>query len=171
MKKILLYGFLLASLLLSSLTLPGFAAPAGGTIGPDLEDFPAGVSPLTGLPVSDPSNLSLPAVLVSLANFPPTVRPQTGLSFAPQVYEIYITEGMTRFLTVFYGELPRTYTAPIGDQPVSTELPKGSGPLLGNRVWLDENNDGLQNPWEPGIGGVKVDLEQPNGALVASTTT
>ncbi len=171
MKKILFFGFVLASLLLSSFTWAGTAAPAGGTMGPDLEDFPTGVSPLTGQAVSDPANLSLPAVLVSLANFPPSVRPQTGLSFAPQVYEVYITEGMTRLLTVFYGELPRTFTAPTGDQPVASGVPKGSGPLLGNRVWLDENGNGLQDAWEVGVGGVKVDLEQPNGALVASTTT
>lgn len=171
MKKILFVGFVLVSLLLSSFTWPGTTSPAGGMLGPNLEDFPPGVSPLTGQAVSDPANLSLPAVLVSLANFPPSVRPQTGLSFAPQVYEIYITEGMTRFLTVFYGELPRTVTAPTGGKPVASSTPPGNGPLLGNRVWLDENSNGLQDAWEVGVGGVQVDLEQANGTLVASTTT
>src|SRR5574340_13045 len=89
---------------------PTPAAPAG-QLGPNLTDFPTGVNPLTGLPVTDPASLTRPAVLVSLSNFPPSVRPQTGLSFAPQVYEIYITEGMTRFLTVFYGDLPASSTA------------------------------------------------------------
>src|SRR5574340_849271 len=89
---------------------PPPAAPAG-QLGPNQDDFPAGVNPLTGLPVADPASLTLPAVLVSLSNFPPSVRPQTGLSYAPQVYEIYITEGMTRFLAVFYGDLPASSTA------------------------------------------------------------
>src|SRR5574340_1529419 len=90
---------------------PPPAAPAG-QLGPNQDDFPTGVNPLTGLPVTAPASLSRPAVLVSLSNFPPSVRPQTGLSFAPQVYEIYITEGMTRFLTVFYGDLPQSPAAP-----------------------------------------------------------
>lgn len=171
MKRILVISLVVVSLILSSFSLKAASAAEGSTLGPNLEDFPAGVSPLTGLPVSEPENLSLPAVLVSLANFPPSVRPQTGLSFAPQVYEIYISEGMTRLLTVFYGELPRSYAAPTGDQPVSSGGVQGSGALLGNRVWLDENENGLQDSWEPGIGGVKVDLEQPDGKLVASLTT
>src|SRR3989304_6080539 len=85
---------------------PTPAAQVSGQLGPNLNQFPAGVNPLTGLPGATADNLDLPAVLVSLANFPPSARPLTGLSFAPQVYEIYITEGMTRFLTVFYGDFP-----------------------------------------------------------------
>src|SRR6187549_155304 len=52
-------------------------------VGPDPEDVPAGYNPLTGLPVSDPSTLDLPAVLISITNFPPSARPQAGLSFSP----------------------------------------------------------------------------------------
>jgi len=48
--------------------------------GPELEDFPTGYNPLTGLPVQDPSMLNLPAVLVSISNMPVTARPQAGLS-------------------------------------------------------------------------------------------
>jgi hypothetical protein len=80
-------------------------------LGPDPEDFPQGINPLTGLPASDPAFLDIPAVLVSITNFPASARPQAGLSFSPFVFEIYISEGMTRFLTVFYGEYPK-----VGDQ-------------------------------------------------------
>lgn len=76
-------------------------------VGPDIENVPEGYNPLTGLPVSDPSNLKLPAVLVSITNFPPSARPQAGLSFSPWVYEIYIAEGMTRYLAAFYGDFPK----------------------------------------------------------------
>ena len=48
----------------------------------------------------------MPAVLISISHFPATARPQAGLSFAPFVYEFYITEGATRFLAVFHGEWP-----------------------------------------------------------------
>ena len=35
---------------------------------------------------------------------------------------------------------------------------------LGNRVWFDTNNDGLLNNAEVGVGGVRVELFQDNGA-------
>jgi hypothetical protein len=70
------------------------ATPAGG---------PA-INPLTGLPVDDPSLLQLSPVLVSVSNFPVSVRPVSGLSFAPHVFEITIGEGMTRFLAVYYAD-------------------------------------------------------------------
>jgi len=74
-------------------------------IGP--ENFPEGVNPLTGLEVQNPANLSLPPALVSITNFPVSSRPQAGLSFSPFVFEIYIGEGMTRFLAMFYGDYPQ----------------------------------------------------------------
>ena len=73
-------------------------------VGPDT--FPAGVNPLTGLPVKNPDALKIPPALVSITNFPPSARPQAGLSFSPVVYEMYIGEGTSRFLAVFYGDYP-----------------------------------------------------------------
>ena len=61
------------------------------------------INPLTGLPVENPSLLGLSPILVSVSNFPVSVRPQSGLSFAPHVYEITIGDGETRFLAVYYG--------------------------------------------------------------------
>jgi Protein of unknown function (DUF3048) C-terminal domain/Protein of unknown function (DUF3048) N-terminal domain len=76
-----------------------------GPIGP--ENFPAGINPLTGLPVNSPDNLVLPPALVSITNWPPAAREQqAGLSFSPFVYELYIGEGMSRFLAMFYGDFP-----------------------------------------------------------------
>lgn len=68
--------------------------------------YPPGVNPLTGLPVNNPENLSLPPALVSITNWPVAARPQAGLSFSPFVFELYIGEGMSRFLGVFYGDYP-----------------------------------------------------------------
>ncbi len=42
---------------------------------------------------------------------------------------------------------------------------------LGDRVWFDENNDGVQTPGERGIAGVKVELLDMGGRLIASATT
>ena len=46
-----------------------------------------------------------------------------------------------------------------------------TGKAIGNFVWLDENSDGYQDPGEPGIPNVKVNLYDSTGALVASTWT
>lgn len=64
------------------------------------------ISPLTGLPVQDAASLNYAPALVSITNFPVTARPQAGLSFSPFVFEMYIGEGMTRFLALFHGDYP-----------------------------------------------------------------
>ena len=81
---------------------PSAAAQA---LGPNA--FPDGVNPLTGLRVEDRAKLELAPALVSVTNFPVSARPQAGLSFSPFVYEMYVGEGMTRFLAVFYGDYPQ----------------------------------------------------------------
>lgn len=154
-------------------------APAGKTIGPNLDQFPAGVSPLTGLPVSDPDSLKLPAVLVSLANFPPSARPLTGLSFAPQVYEIYITEGMTRFLTVFYGDLPTAQsiaarTTPAAEPAEARQAQGAASPTA--QPTQPALIGAFENPGD-GLAGVRSGREAyvpivnafPNGCLVAAS--
>ena len=128
-------------------------------------------NPLTGLPVADPSLLELPAVLVSISHFPVTARPQAGLSFAPYVFEFYITEGATRFLTTFYGEFPAPEVPVAGNCEVRREIFTQTGIILGNQVWLDSNGNGRHEVWEHGIGGVCVNLYDANGMLIQQTTT
>ena len=84
----------------------------------------SGLNPLTGLPVQNPANLLLPPALVSVTNFPPTSRPQAGLSFSPIVFELYIGEGMTRYLALFYGDYPQA-ALPAGSGDVQSELTAG----------------------------------------------
>ena len=140
--------------------------------GPEAEDFPAKINPLTGREVSDPALLKLPAVLVSISNMPVTARPQAGPGFAPWVYELYIGEGTTRFLNVFYGDYPRAVPNVSGGCEVRQEISHPTGDWIGNRVWLDENENGQQDAWEAGIGGVCVRLlNGTNREIVAETTT
>lgn len=61
------------------------------------------INPLTGLPVDNPENLLFSPILVSVSNFPVSVRPHSGLSFAPHVFEMTIGDGETRFLAIYYG--------------------------------------------------------------------
>lgn len=140
--------------------------------GPEAEAFAPGVNPLTGLPVLDPTLLELPAVLVSISNSPATARPQAGTGFAPWIFELFIGTGATRFMGVFYGEIPRRIPNLSGNCPVNeTIFQPGEAAWVGNRVWLDENADGIQNAWEVGIGGTCVTLLDAEGNVIANTST
>jgi hypothetical protein len=154
---------------IESLDLPG-STP---TPQPTVEPTPASkeLNPLTGLPVTDPSLLHLPALLVSISHFPVTARPQAGLSFAPYVFEIYITEGATRFLATFYGEFPAPEAPVTGGCEVRGEIFTQTDSIVGNLVWFDANEDGMQDAWERGAGGVCVNLYDADGTLLQQTTT
>ncbi len=149
--------------------LPSQSSPIPATAEPTpyIEVF----NPLTGLPVEDPSLLQIPAALVSISHFPVTARPQAGLSFAPYVFEIYITEGATRFLTTFYGRVPEPEVPLTGNCEVRREIFTQTNLLIGNRIWHDKNENGIQEAWEKGIGGVCVNLYDSNDQLLQQTTT
>jgi hypothetical protein len=66
--------------------------------------FPAGVDPLTGLPVADAGLLERRPIVVKVENLPREHRPQFGLTSADIVYEYYTEEGTTRFAAVYYGQ-------------------------------------------------------------------
>jgi hypothetical protein len=140
-------------------------------LGPNQTDFPPGINPLTGLEVHDPSLLGLPAVLVSISNMPVTARPQAGLAFAPWIFEFYIGEGSTRFMGVFYGDNLREIPNVTGGCKIRNEIIEPEGNWIGNRVWLDENANGVQESWEAGVGGVCVRLLDGTSRDVLSETT
>jgi SdrD B-like domain/Protein of unknown function (DUF3048) C-terminal domain len=150
-----------------TLTPQSTSTPA--SYGPD--SFPTNINPLTGQPVADPSLLSNPVMLVSISNFPASARPQAGLSFAPYVFEFSITQGDNRFLAAFYGEFPFPEVPVAGDCEVRQGAFIKSGTILGNRVWLDANGNGIQDPGEEGVGGVCVNLYDADGNLIQQTTT
>jgi hypothetical protein len=141
------------------------------SFGPDLEDFPAGYNPLNGQPMENPGLLQIPAMLISVSHFPPVARPQAGLSFAPWVFEFYITEGATRFLSVFHGTYPMPEIPVTGDCEIRTEPFRKTSQILGNQVWLDKNNNGRHESFENGVAGICVNLYDNAGQMVASTTT
>ena len=99
---------------------------------------PEVLNPLTGLPVENPENLLLPPALVSVTNFPPTARPQAGLSYSPFVFELYIGDGETRYLALFYGDYPEENAEQNNEDFASgmTEgLPEpGVGPVRSGRL-------------------------------------
>jgi hypothetical protein len=70
-------------------------------IGP--ENIPEFYNPLTGLPVANPNLLERRPIAIKVSNYPHSVRPQSGLSLADNVYEYYLEDGITRFIAIFYG--------------------------------------------------------------------
>lgn len=71
-----------------------------GLIGPD--QFPENVNPLTGMVIDDPQKLDRRPLAIKISNYPPIVRPQSGLNSADLVFEHYAEGGVTRFTAVFY---------------------------------------------------------------------
>ncbi|MCJ7825808.1 MAG: DUF3048 domain-containing protein [Anaerolineales bacterium] len=97
------------------------------------------VNPMTGLPVDDPDVLQRRPLLVSISNFPPTARPQAGLSFASHVYSTFIGFGMNRYVAVFYGD----YAEHL-QEILNNRLAEGNeddfaiGPVRSGRVAFEE---------------------------------
>ncbi|HEY9089976.1 MAG TPA: DUF3048 C-terminal domain-containing protein [Anaerolineaceae bacterium] len=117
---------------------PAQAASPGAAIASGPEEYPAGINPLTGLPVENPANLQAPPALVSITNFPITARPQAGLSYSPVVHEVYVGEGTTRFLAMFYGDFPKEAVsendAPSSGSPNVVSDSAEIGPVRSGRV-------------------------------------
>jgi hypothetical protein len=103
------------------------------------------INPLTGLPVENPDNLSLPPVLISVTNWPITARPQAGLSYSPIVFELYIGGGESRFLALFYGDYPKEEVKTASGNKVTTgsgstesSPPASIGPVRSGRIFYDQ---------------------------------
>ncbi len=75
---------------------------AMAAIGPD--EYPAGINPLTGLAVDDPSVLLRRPLAVKVSQFPRRVRPQAGLSRADLVFEHYAEAGITRMTAIYLSQ-------------------------------------------------------------------
>jgi hypothetical protein len=145
--------------------------PTAAEYGPEAGSFPPGINPMTGLAVIDPELLKIPAVLVSISHFPPSGRPQAGLSFAPFVYEFSITQGESRFLAAFYGRFPEPEVPVSGECSVRRAGFQQSGTILGNLIWLDANRNGVQDLGEGGVAGICVNLLDAAGEVIQSTTS
>ena len=174
----------LSSLIAVDLDWPDFDAglvqvqssgPASYCVGPEVEDFPTGYSPLTGQMVNDPSLLDLRPVFVSVSLFPASSRPPTGAASAPIAYQFYIGDGDTRMLLAFYGEFPELPTEFNVGNLLGGELTPpweiaDDDFAVGNWVWFDTNGNSLQDAGEPGFPDIEVSI-YVNGVLKATTTT
>jgi hypothetical protein len=68
--------------------------------------YPEGTNPLTGLPYPSAEALGRRNLIVKVSNYPPVVRPQTGLNAADVVYEYEVEGGVTRFAAIYRSNAP-----------------------------------------------------------------
>lgn len=111
------------------------ATPEPAPIGPDFEE---GFNPLTGLPLADPATVLLRPLLIAITNFPPSARPQAGLSVAAQVWETSIGQGMTRFLAVYYGDFVSELEALAQRRPPENQEEFLIGPVRSGRIAFED---------------------------------
>ncbi|HMQ55620.1 MAG TPA: SdrD B-like domain-containing protein, partial [Anaerolineae bacterium] len=111
-------------------------------------------------------------------------RPETVMtSFDPIPLDNQILDGGLRWYNNETGDIAQAYRLySSNDEPVIRTFGKGNGlgdvealcslaPIeVGNRIWLDEDGDGIQDPGELPIGGVEVQLYR-DGNLLGSATT
>lgn len=84
--------------------------PSPTPVGP--LSYPEGVSPLTGLPYPSEEAMSRRNLLVKISNYPPLVRPQSGVNAADVVYEYEVEGGVTRFAAIYRNNSPE-HVGPI----------------------------------------------------------
>ena len=87
--------------------------PIQDTLRPDLP--PTGdteINPLTGLRVPA-ARLSRRPLGVKIANYPPSARPQSGLSFADVVFEYEVEYHLSRFAAIYWGNDPVPELGPL----------------------------------------------------------
>ena len=96
--------------------------PIPGLIGPD--NFPENVNPLTGEVVADPAVLERRPLAIKISNYPPVVRPQSGLNEADLVFEHYAEGGVTRFTAVFYSKDANPVGSIRSGRLIDLEIPK-----------------------------------------------
>lgn len=68
--------------------------------------YPDGINTLTGLPFPSEEARNRRNLIIKVSNYPPLVRPQTGLNQADIVYEYEVEGGVTRFAAIFRSQTP-----------------------------------------------------------------
>lgn len=79
-------------------------SPTPTLVGP--ATYPDGFNPLTGLPYPSEEAMNRRNILVKISNYPPIVRPQSGINEADVVYEYEVEGGVTRIAAIFRSNAP-----------------------------------------------------------------
>ncbi|OQX01179.1 MAG: hypothetical protein BWK80_60505, partial [Desulfobacteraceae bacterium IS3] len=130
--------------------------------------------------IQDPDEQGISGVMVNL------IDPETGAIIATSLTDgsgYYSFAGLTPGSYALSFEPPEGYhssvTEPFSLLPGENSLllpdagmllPAGTA-SLGDYVWYDTDNDGIQDPDEPGISGVTVSLRNNDGTVLATART
>lgn len=79
-------------------------SPTPTLVGPF--EYPEGWNPLTGLPYTSEEAMLRRNLLIKISNYPPVVRPQSGINQADLVYEYEVEGGVTRFAAIYRNNAP-----------------------------------------------------------------
>ncbi len=71
------------------------------------EEYPLDYNSLTGLPYPDVASMERRNLIVKVSNFPPVVRPQSGVNQADLVYEVESENGITRLAAIYRSKAPQ----------------------------------------------------------------
>lgn len=141
--------------------------------------YPEGVSPLTGLPFPSEEAMGRRNLIIKISNFPPQVRPQSGLNQADVVYEYEVEGGVTRFAAIFRSNTPRHVGPVRSGRLLDLELAPMYQALLSYSGASEPVQDLLlSQPWSlqvisPSIGDNCAEAgfcRFPNGALAFEHT-
>jgi hypothetical protein len=118
-------------------------------VGP--QTYPDGINSLTGLPYPNEEARNRRNLMVKISNFPPIVRPQSGINQADVVFEYEVEGAVTRFAAIFRSNAP-THIGPVrSGRLVDLQL----APMY-NALWaysgssqpiMDIVLDGEKTPW------------------------
>ena len=92
--------------------------------------YPAGVNPLTGLPVDNPEALNRRPLAVKISNAPDSVRPQAGIGLADLVFEHIVEGGLTRFTAIFWTHTPPRIGSIRSARLIDLQIPEMYGALF-----------------------------------------
>ncbi len=116
---------------------------------------------------SNPSgNIEWEKFLISTAPFDPTVSDAQAAQLPAGIYEVRAEGVDMANLNAWFFSRPVVCVGSDGT-PCDPLRPY----LIGDRVWLDANGDGIQDVGELGIAGVELEMLDADGLLVRTTTT
>lgn len=102
--------------------------PTPTPIGPF--SYPEGINPLTGMKYPDDAAAQRRTLIVKISNYPPIVRPQTGVNSADVVFEVEAEGGVTRFAALYRSVIPPLVGSVRSARLLDLELPVMYNALL-----------------------------------------
>jgi len=138
--------------------------------GAELVDHPADPAPAVAVVKAETPPTSTDGTIIHLDN--PVIEPGDGQVKAEEKAptDEHVTDKSTSPPTEAVQTLGATAAENSPQAPTPAPKPNPPLPQIGDKVWLDQNANGLQDPGEPGLGFVNLQLYQGN-TLVGSTMT